>query len=83
MDRTDCNMGGRCACGSVELAWVRIGFVVADLAKRRVVEVRVRANYSIGIRRRGHYCYVLCLSLIAPPPLYCCQWYNSCEGNFA
>ena len=55
-------------CGSVELAWVRIGFVVADLAKRRVDEVRVRANYSNGIRRRGHYLFVLCLWQIAPPP---------------
>ena len=84
MDRTDCYRGGRCAYGSVELAWVKIGFVVVDLAKRWVDEVRVRANYSIGFRRRGQYCYVLCLSQIVPTPvLYCCQWYNSCEGYFA
>ena len=37
-------------------------------------EVRVRANYSIGIRE-GLSCT---LSL-----LYCCQECNSCEGNFA
>ena len=40
-------------------------WVVADLAKRRVNEVRVRANYSIGTRRRGQYCHVLCLSQVA------------------
>ena len=45
-------MDVRCLCGSVELTWVRIGFVAADLAKPQVDEVRVRANYSIGIRRR-------------------------------
>ena len=48
---TDCYIGGRCSCRSVELIWVGIGFVATDLAKRRVDEVRVRANYSIGIRR--------------------------------
>ena len=48
---TDCYIGGRCSCRSVELKWVGIGFVATDLAKRRVDEVRVRANYSIGIRR--------------------------------
>ena len=38
--------------------------IAADLAKRWMDEVsyRVRANYSIGIRRRGQYCYVLCPS---------------------
>ena len=43
-------MVGRCSCGSVELTRVRIWFVAADLSKRRVDEVRVRANFSIGIR---------------------------------
>ena len=49
MDRTDCCMGGRCPCGSVELAWLRIVSLI--LLQRRVDEVRVRANYGIGIRR--------------------------------
>ena len=69
MVRTDCYMGGRCSCGSVELTWVGTGYVSTDLAKRRVDEVKLKANYSIGIRRRGQY-YVLCSSQIAPPPLY-------------
>ena len=57
---TYCYMGVRCSCGSVELTMARIWFVVADLAKRRVHEVRVRANYSIEIREgRGQYCHVL------------------------
>ena len=46
---TDCYISGRCVCGSVELTRVRILFVAADLAKPGVDEVRVRANYSIGI----------------------------------
>ena len=47
---------------------VRIWFVAADLAKRRVDEVRVRVNYSIGIRKeRGQYYHVLCPSLISLP----------------
>ena len=58
-------MGGRCSCGSVELTWVRIGFVAADLAKH-LDEVKLKANYSIGIRRRRQY-YVLCPSQIVPP----------------
>ena len=51
MVRTDYYVGGRCSCRSVKLTWVGIEFVATDLAKRRVDEVRVRANYSIGIRR--------------------------------
>ena len=51
MVRTDCYVGGRCLCRSVELTLVGIGFVATDLAKRLVDEVRVRANYNIGIRR--------------------------------
>ena len=41
---TKCYMGGRCSCGSFELTRVRIWFVAADLARRRLDEVRVRAN---------------------------------------
>ena len=60
---TDCYIGGRCSCGSVEFTRVRIWFVAADLAKRRMDEVRVRANYSFGIREgRGQHCHVLCPS---------------------
>ena len=44
---TDCYIGGRCLCRSVELKWVGTGFVATDLAKRRVDEVRMRPNYSI------------------------------------
>ena len=65
-------MGGRCSCRSVEFTWVGIGFVATDLAKRRVDEVRVIANYSIGssVPRKSL-------------PLSCfCQGCNSCEGNF-
>ena len=47
---TDRYICERRACGSVELTRVRMWFVAADVGKRRVDEVRVRANYSIGIR---------------------------------
>ena len=55
MVRTDCYMGGRFSCGSMELTWIRIEFVATDLTKRRVDKVRVTANYSTVIRRCGHY----------------------------
>ena len=51
MVRTDCYIGERCSCRSAELTWVGFGFVATDYATCRVDELRVRANYSIGIRR--------------------------------
>ena len=58
--------GGRCSCGSVELTWVSIRIIAADLAMRQMDVVRVRENY-IRIRRREKYCYVFCSSQNAPP----------------
>ena len=49
---TNCYIGGRCSCRFVELKWGGIWFVATDLAKCRVDEVRVRDNYSIGIRKK-------------------------------
>ena len=50
--------------------------IAADLAKRYMDEVsyRVRANYSIVIRRRGQYCYVLC------PSQNCVPFYIAVRG---
>ena len=48
---TDCYMGGRCSCGSVEFTKVRIWFVAADLANRRVDEVLERTilSYTLSL----------------------------------
>ena len=58
-------------------------FVATDLAKRRVDEVRVRANYrTVLVFEDENNIVMYSVPRKLLPLSYCCLGCNSCEGNF-